>query len=157
MREQFYPKWYVNKKKGEQGNYFRKVLILSIVLSLISIINIFNSMKELEAYERGESRMNSIIIDESRLKDLTVIEGSEFKTLDKFNFIYEKLHGNKEVIKTLRVINEVIYLEIFAADMKEYGEMVRVLEENFIIEEISALLKDADVTYFNVRMRTYEV
>lgn len=147
MKEQFYPKWFKNEKALEQNKQLKKLYLLSLAFIFISLMNIHNGLKEIKEYKKSISNTTTAFN----------IQEKNFKSVDKFNYIYETLNNKKGFIKSLNILKDVIYLEVYAKDIKEYGEMIKILEEDFIIEEISPLISEEDKGYFKVRMKNYEL
>lgn len=147
MKGQFYPNWFINKKVKEYGREFNKVIILLLILSSISVVNICNDWRSIK---------NSKEEIRSHRKDL-VTEDNSFKLIEKFNFVYEKIYEIKDFIKIMEINEDTIYLEIFAQDIKDYGAIVKIIEKNFNIEEISPLKLENEKSYFMVRMKDNEV
>lgn len=147
MKEQFYPKWFKNEKALEQKKQLKNLYLLSLVFIFISLMNIHNGLKEIEEYKKSISNTTTAFH----------IEEKNFKSVDKFNYIYDTLNDKNEFIKGLNILKDVIYLEVYAKGIKEYGEMIKILEEGFIIEEISPLISEEGKGYFKVRMKNYEL
>ncbi len=145
MKEQFYPKWFKSEIELKQKKQLKNLFILSLVFILISAVNIYNGLMETKEFKKT-----------MRENEESVLQEETFIVLDEFNLLYDTLKGKRELIKGLTVLRDTIHLEIYAENIKEYGSMIKILEEAFIIEEISSLIIEEDKRYFKVRMKNYE-
>lgn len=145
MKEQFYPKWFKSEIELKQKKQLKNLFILSLFFILISAVNIYNGLMETKEFKKT-----------MRENEESVLQEETFIVLDEFNLLYDTLKGKRELIKGLTVLRDTIHLEIYAENIKEYGSMIKILEEAFIIEEISSLIIDEDKRYFKVRMKNYE-
>lgn len=145
MKEQFYPKWFKSEIELKQKKQLKNLFILSLVFILISVVNIYNGLMETKEFKKT-----------MRENEESILQEETFIVLDEFNLLYDTLKGKRELIKGLTVLRDTIHLEIYAENIKEYGSMIKILEEAFIIEEISSLIIEEDKRYFKVRMKNYE-
>lgn len=145
MKEQFYPKWFKSDIELKQKKQLKNLFILSLVFIFISLVNIYNGLGDIKEFKKILSENKEPIFQEET-----------FIVLNQFEFLYDTLKDKKESIKGLTILNDTIQLEIYAENIKEYGFMLKILEEAFIIEEVSPLIIEEDKGYFKVRMRSYE-
>lgn len=145
MKEQFYPKWFKSDIELKQKKQLKNLFILSLVFIFISLVNIYNGLADIKEFKKIYSESKEPIFQEET-----------FIALNQFEFLYDTLKDKKEFIKGLTILNDTIHLEIYAENIKEYGFMLKILEEAFIIEEVSPLIIEEDKGYFKVRMISYE-
>lgn len=149
MKEQFYPNWIKNKRIIQQKKQFKNLCALCGIFIFISLINVYNTAKEIYEYKvELKNNFNDIEV---------IVEEDSFITVGIFEVLMEGLGDNIQRIKHLNIEENTINLEIYADTLKEYGEIIKLLEGNFIIEEVSSLQDIGEKGYFKVRMKSYEI
>lgn len=145
MKEQFYPKWFKSDIELKQKKQLKNLFILSLLFIFISLVNIYNGLADIKEFKKINSESKE-----------PIFQDETFIALNQFEFLYDTLKDKKESVKGLAILNDTIQLEIYAESIKEYGFMLKILEEAFIIEEVSPLIIEEGKGYFKVRMRSYE-
>ncbi len=146
MKEQYFPNWYLSKKDKEYRKNLQKISILLIAFIIISSINIFEGIKDLNSYTDKMAVATK----------LNKKEDNTFEIYYSYNYLYDILKEANVELKKLSIDYGDIYVEIYAKDMKEYKSKLDILETKFVIEEITPLSNEEDKNYFSIRMKIYE-
>lgn len=149
MKEQFYPNWLRKERAYQEKKYFKKVVLLFSIFASLCLVNIWNTIKEIKIYELKN--------EETKLHmDIEEVE-KDFHAVKAFNYVFENLKYLEGKVKSLNILNGSIEMKIYVDDFMEYGNIIKILEENFIIEEITPLINEDEKEYFDVRMKYYEI
>lgn len=147
MKEQFYPNWLKKQIIINKKNQVKKLGILSIIFISISFVNIYRELNEIDEYKKQCEESNNVTIG---------ITSRDLNAIDNFNAIYNILSNKKQIIKSITISKDTIDLEVYAKTLKEYSGIMKILEESFVIEEVSTLKYEEEKGYFQVRMKKNE-
>ena len=146
MKEQFFPRWYIEKKIKEEREQLKKMIILFILFLAVSLVNIYKIVFDFKETEITEDIIGNI--EDSR--------GESLKFHYRFNYLYEIFKNEEISIKKLEILNDYFNVEIYVNDSDDYKSKINILENRFILKEISPLIHEENKAYFKVGMNIYE-
>lgn len=146
MKEQFFPRWYIQKKLKNEKEQLKKLIILFGLFLLVSLVNIYKMVLDFKEVSIKDDIVGNI--DDNRWESL--------KFYHQYNYLYEIFKTEEINLKKLEILNDYFDVEIYVDDTNDYKSKINILENRFILKEISPLIYEENKAYFKVGMNMYE-
>lgn len=146
MKEQFFPRWYIEKKLKDEREQLKKMIILFILFLSVSLVNIYKMVFDFKEISIKEDIVGDI--DDNRWESL--------KFYHRYDYLYEIFKTEEISLKKLEMLNDYFNVEIYVSNADDYKNKINILENRFILKEISPLIYEENKAYFKVGMNIYE-